>query len=128
MNQTLVDTDKNGNTILAELIAFDTYAMYLKLLSEGRARHLGNIDTRAKVMFVERDRQKHLYRKTQSYGFNEYVLRNGDFNTVVLTDDFGKYVIPKDTIFQYGNYLNHKRSGFELQIFLRLELINKYKK
>jgi hypothetical protein len=120
--------DKTGNYLLVSRANNGNLLIELKLMFEKRTRIIGTVDVDAKVLYVERKRSEHLHRKTQSYGFNDTVLQIGKkFNYVLLTDDRGRYKIPKQTIFDYGRYLQFKKQGFETQIFLRLAIIEKYR-
>ena len=77
---------------------------------------------------LKRDRSKHLFRKNNSYGFNEYLIRaSKTFDNVKLVDDTGTYVFPKTTILEKGSYLFFKQQGFEKQLFLQLDEIEKFK-
>jgi hypothetical protein len=49
------------------------------------------------------------------------------FDFVELIDDFGAYKIPRGELLNNGTYLDFKQIGFERQIFLGLEIIQKYK-
>ena len=67
-------------------------------------------------------------RKNNSYGFNEHLIKTGKtFDKIKLIDDGGTYVFPKSEILEKGKYLFFKEQGFEKQLFLPLEEINKFK-
>lgn len=100
--------------------------IYLQLVNDIRTRKLGTIkDDR---ILMRRNESRHLFRKTNSYGFN-YVLLDSlnKVKTVDLRIDGKKYLIPIDYILKNGEFLNFKQQGFELQIFLKVELINNFK-
>jgi hypothetical protein len=46
----------------------------------------------------------------------------------MVVDDEVHYNFPKSLIAEYGSFLNFKQQGFELQRFIRLELIKNYRK
>jgi hypothetical protein len=78
---------------------------------------------------VMRERSKHLFRKFNAYGFNHHILANATlFDHVLLKEDNGVYNVPKEVILEKGKFMNFKNhGGFELQIFLPLDEIEKYK-
>lgn len=80
-------------------------------------------------MAVKRVRDKHLFRKFNAYGFNDYVLRNQTtFDWIRLSDDEGNHwKIPVTFISEYGKFLNFKQQGFELQRFVSLEQIEQFR-
>jgi hypothetical protein len=99
----------------------------LKLNSQKSLREIGSVKVDDKTLMLKRDKAKHLFKKTQSYGFNEYLIRNGKtFEKIMLADDDGVYLFPKDLVLEEGAYLYFKQEGFEKQLFLPLETIKKY--
>lgn len=112
-----------------EIIIRNTKTIHLKLAGEkGRERLIGTIDIEHDWLMVERKRDKHLHRKSLSYGFNEYLIKNAKaFKNIMLHDESGYYLIPLDVIKENGKYLFFKQQGFEVQLFLELEIIKKYK-
>jgi hypothetical protein len=114
--------DKFGNAIIVS-----GNSISLKLKSEKRIRQIGTINLKDKYLSVDRIRSKHLFRKNNSYGFNHYVLFNATkFDKVLLSDDFGTWLIPISIILEKGSFLHFNKDGFELQIFLPLDIITKY--
>lgn len=111
--------DNCGNEIIVE-----GDKVSLRLNSENKKRELGVINTIEKSIYVKRNRRKHVMRKNNSYGFNYFLLKNATkFDTVILTDDVGSWEIPISYIMENGTFLNFKQVGFELQIFLSLNLL-----
>lgn len=104
--------------------------LYLKLVSEKSSRNLGTINPARKVLEIKRNRAKHLFRKTQSYGFNYKLLADSKlFENVRLMDDFQEWLIPKQFILDNGNFMNFvNHGGFELQIFLPLSSMQEFEK
>jgi hypothetical protein len=100
----------------------------LKLGKESALRLIGKVDLRRGILELKRSKEKHLFRKNDSYGFNEYFIRTAKtFNQIELTDEDGTYIFPKDLVLQKGSYLHFKGLGFERQLFLPLSEIKKYK-
>lgn len=105
--------------------------VHLHLSKEKRPRKLGIID--GDTLFVERSSDKHLHRKTRSYGFNYLLLKKlDDIRTVVLTEDkMRTFRIPKTAILNLGQVLNFKyaadHQSFEVQIFMKKDYINSYR-
>lgn len=97
-------------------------AYYLHLKDEARARKLGVL--KDNVFELKRDRERHLFIKNNSYGFNDTFLRN------VLTPDTKviikeklrklKLVTTVWDILEKWTYLHLLWLGFEKQVFLEL--------
>lgn len=128
--------DKQGNQLLVRGF-FDenkewTFAtVHLKLANMSKPRLLGYVDVQDAVLHVTRDSAKHYHYKTKGYGFN-WELLNGNLihiKTISMRiDDDNLYVFPKTLIKDYGTFLNFKQQGFELQRFIRFDLIKRYQK
>lgn len=115
----LVIVKNNGKRII----------LTLKLVSETRFRKLGIVNLAQKSFEVKRKREKHLFRKLYSYGFNSKLLHDAKmFNTVRLSDETCRWTIPVSFILENGTYLNFKGQGFETQIFINLDKIEQFKK
>jgi len=99
----------------------------LKLHSEPGFRNIGEVKLDDKTLLLKRKRAKHLFRKNNSYGFNEYLIRNGQtFDKIMLADDDAVYLFPKNLVTEKGSYLYFKQEGFEKQIFLPLDEMKEY--
>jgi hypothetical protein len=115
----IVIPDKYGNSIIVS-----GNVISLKLKSETRTREIGLINLQEKYLAVNRVRSKHLFRKNSSYGFNHYILLNAKkFDKIKLSDDIGTWLIPIKLILEKGSFLHFNKDGFELQIFLPLDII-----
>ena len=102
--------------------------VHLKLHTNAKSREVGKVNLKERVMEIKRDRERHLFRKNNSYGFNEYLIKEArTFDKIKLIDDLGTYVFPKDLILEKGRYLFFKEQGFEKQLFLQLDEIIGYK-
>lgn len=114
-------TDKQGNKIEAVHLNHNV-ELFLKLQAESRRRNLGTIRKLSRELHINRKRGKHLYRKLEAYGFNYFVLSNAKlFDTIVLEDEWRKWKIGRQWVLDNGKFLNHKKEGFELQIFISLD-------
>lgn len=113
--------DKHGNS----LWIMNSGNVYLKLLKEKKKRRLGFIDRGKKIFYIRRKRATHLFRKTNAYGFNHHLMSKAkSFDTISLKDEFGQYEFPVSKIIRHGRtHLQFKKKGFELQLFLPLEII-----
>jgi len=102
--------------------------LYLKLQSETRKRKVGVITKSTKTIKITRTREKHLFNKMYTYGFNEYILREAKlFDTVWLKDNYEEWKVPVKFILETGqNYLHFKQQGFELQRFVTLEELEQF--
>lgn len=122
---TQIAVDDNGN----ELAIADNGKVMLHLKSEPRARAIGVI--RDRVLHVDRNRDRHLHRKSNSYGFNYHVLQKDMFDHVSINESGTHYVVPKDVILADGKVMFFKKAkagSFEVQIFLNLDTIKTYRK
>ncbi len=100
----------------------------IKLEKDVRLREIGKVNLKERFIEIKRNKLKHLFRKNNSYGFNEHLIKTGKtFDKIKLIDDGGTYVFPKSEILEKGKYLFFKEQGFEKQLFLPLEEINKFK-
>jgi hypothetical protein len=114
-------SDNFGNNIV---ISDGGKNISLKLKAENKKREIGTINLEERYLEVKRIKAKHLFRKTNSYGFNHYILSNAKkFDKVMLSDDDGRWLIPIKLILEKGHFLHFKNDGFELQIFLSLDII-----
>lgn len=123
-------SDSEGNLLTVEQLDNGDMYIYMYIKEEKRRRReLGYVDVSARQFRVKREREKHLHRKSNSYGFNEHVIKTAKtFDTVVLTDETGTYFIPLSEISKHGKYMFFKQKGFEIQLFVPLEIILPYKR
>jgi len=109
----------------------DTHASFhLKLVSEDRFRLLGYLDVEKSTFYCKRKSSKHLHIKSNSYGFNWEIINEPQLyikHIALRIDDEDLYIFPKSLINTYGTFLNFKQQGFELQRFIRMDLIEQYK-
>lgn len=99
----------------------------LKLKAESKRRRIGTINLRQKTIDIKRERKRHLFYTTQSYGFNHVLLsQTKTFEWVRLIDDKAEWKIPVKFILEKGHYMNHLKQGFELQIFIKLSEIEQF--
>lgn len=105
-----------------------TIVVYLQLHGERRSRKIGVVTKSTRTLSVRREREQHLFRKGNAYGFNEYVIRNQtSFTHISLFDGVEHWKIPVEFILSNGTYLNFKEKGYERQLFVTLEQIEKFK-
>lgn len=127
-------SDSAGNMlIIKQEPLYKNYKIYLALVEEGtRERFIGEVDTENKILMVKRDKAKHYHRASNSYGFNKVVIEEvAVFNKVLLMEIDGVlvdyYLIPDRDILRKGHKLNFVSQGFELQWFMPMQEIVKYK-
>jgi len=104
--------------------------IHLKLKSEGKRRNLGTLYYHDRSFHVLRDSSKHYHYMTKSYGFNWSIIDDADLNIKsihLIVDRSEKYIIPKSILETYGRFLNFKQQGFELQKFLPMDMIRKFR-
>lgn len=113
--------DKHGNS----LWIMNSGNVFLKLAKETKKRRLGYIDRGKRIFMVRRKRATHLFRKINSYGFNHHLISKAkSFDKISLRDEFGEYEFSVSKVMEHGKtHLHFKQQGFELQIFLPLEII-----
>lgn len=120
-------TDDYANAIVAKNNG-KRIIVSLKLSSETKHRRLGVVNLKQKTINIVRNRTKHLYRKLNSYGFNDTLLRQTThFDTIRLRDEFESWKIPLNFILEHGKYLHHLQQGFEKQRFISLPELAQFK-
>lgn len=121
--------DEKGEDLLIVKSTDTRRALYLKLLSENKKRLIGTVTRSTKTIYFKRKRSIHLFRKGNSYGFNQYILANQNtIEWVDLSDDCGEHwKIPVKYILDNGKYLSFSKCGFELQRFLSLDELEQFK-
>lgn len=97
--------------------------IYLYIKEENRKRNIARYDEETKTLFFLRDREKHLFRKINGYGFCYDLIHLEDFcENIVVFDNFETFRITKSTLNKHGEIMNFKNhGGFETQIFISLE-------
>jgi hypothetical protein len=117
--------DEKGNELRAKTNG-NVISLYLKLVEKSE-RLLGIIDKKEKTFQIKRNREKHLFKRNKSYGFNHYVLKNAKtFDKIYLLDDINSWIIPVKFILENGSFMQFQQQGFELQIFIPLEKIAQF--
>jgi len=117
--------DEKGNELIAKTNG-NVISLYLKLVEKSE-RLLGIIDKKEKTFQIRRNREKHIFKRNKSYGFNHYVLKNAKtFDKIYLLDDVTSWIIPVKFILENGSFMQFQQQGFELQIFIPLEKIAQF--
>ena len=112
--------DEQGNHFVTRESG-NVLTIYLKLNNETREREIGKVYLKERILEIKRNREKHLFRKNKSYGFNEHVIKTGKtFDKIQLSDEQNTYLFQKELILIKGSYLHFKDLGFEKQLFLPL--------
>jgi hypothetical protein len=80
-------------------------------------------------LLIKKDRNKHLFRRNNSYGLNRLLLTNlpSDITTVIISDEKGVYKIPLQTILKDPETINFDLQGYEPQVLVKIDLIEKFK-
>lgn len=116
-------TDDNGNVVFVK-----DSTIRLRIKGRKRVRKLFTIHKPLNLIYTERKRAKHLHIKSNSYGFNwGVIIKAKKVENVLLKDEKGMYLIPIKKIKDDGKFMHFVDKKFELQIFLPLEEIIKYK-
>ena len=112
--------DEQGNHFVTRESG-NVLTICLKLNNETREREIGKVYLKERILEIKRNREKHLFRKNKSYGFNEHVIKTGKtFDKIQLSDEQNTYLFQKELILTKGSYLHFKDLGFEKQLFLPL--------
>jgi len=121
--------DEKGEDLLIVKSTDTRRALYLKLLSETKKRLIGTVTRSTKTIHFKRKRSIHLFQKTQSYAFNDWILRNQNtIDWINLSDDCGgNWKIPVKYVLENGEYMKFSKTGFELQRFVTLENLEQFK-
>lgn len=130
------DDDRQGNRIYLRVFHNEkkenvSANIHLKLKSEKHPRLIGSYHFDEKTFYCIRKMSKHYHYATKGFGFNWRILEDPylDIQRIeMVLDDEVHYNFPKSLIKEYGTFLNFKEQGFELQRFIRLELIKNYRK
>jgi len=126
--------DSAGNELVFRML-FNEYSkaltatVYLRLRDSGNyPRQIGYIDTPTKTFHCFRDSTKHLHYKTNSYGFN-YFLTEQRFGIekINVKIDRTSYLFDTEVLNTESVVMNFSGQGFEVQKFLPLEVIKKYR-
>jgi len=130
----LCQEDNNKNRIYLRVFSDDegnkiSATIHLKLVNEEKQRLLGNYYFGEKTLYLKRKNSKHLHYTTNSYGFNHTILNDPFLNITWIVAEIDKvhYKFPKSLITDFGFHLQFKQQGFELQKFLKFNLIKNYK-
>jgi len=105
--------------------------VYLRLASERHRRLIGHIDPKYLTLHIERDLSKHLLNKANAFGINYTLLeKSKTFNFICLheTDTDRIYIFDKQWAIDNGQFLFFKEQGFEKQIFINRDLLQKWRK
>ena len=123
--------DSYGNAIYDK-----NNTIFLALAEGSRLLRIAKINKAKNALEMFRDYEQHLFKKANSYGFNyellvatklKYVLLK---TTICLPNKHIKkeeFLIPIDVLIEKGEFLFFKQQGFEIQIFLSLEKLEKYR-
>lgn len=126
--------DDFGNQIVFKIL-FNEYSkavsatIYLRLKDSGNyPRQIGYIDIPNRTFHCYRDSEKHLHLKTNSYGFN-YFLTEEKFgiDKINVKIDRTQYLFGVEVLNTESHVLNFKSQGFEIQKFLPMDIIKKYR-
>ncbi len=90
-------------------------------LPNRKPRNIGWFDDSGDAFHCQRNPAKHLHYKSESYGFNYELLRDGIFVWVVVHLPFNELLVTsRNHILEKGSFLHFASQGFERQIFLPL--------
>jgi len=124
-------TDNSGNRIVAMSRNKAVSVIQLRIIGE-RARIIGNVSHVTHTLILKRKVATHRYRKLDAYGMNAELVRNSrvfGFDRVLMHLDNGReFIFPVEYALEKGEYLNFKRVGYELQLFMRMSDLVEYER
>lgn len=126
-------SDNFGNFFIVEREPkYGNWKIYVHLKTEKYRRMIGEVDTENFLMFVIRDKSQHLHREMKAYGFNYKAIDTiANLKHILIREEDGDirnfYLIPIAFIKQSSVIKNFSKSGFELQYFLRVEYLTRFK-
>ncbi len=90
-------------------------------LPNQKPRNIGWFNDNGDTFHCQRNPAKHLHYKSESYGFNYELLRDGIFVWVIVHLPFNELLVTsRNHILSKGSFLHFANKGFERQIFLPL--------
>lgn len=89
-------------------------------------RFIGEIS--GDTFFTERTSKRHLLRVNNSLGFNNKLIKSGNFDFVSVNFDFKQIWTSRSVILKYGEFFHFSKGVLELQIFLCLRYFKECKK
>ena len=90
-------------------------------LPNQKPRNIGWFSDSGDTFHCQRNPAKHLHYKSESYGFNYELLRDGNFVWVYVHLRFNELLVTsRNHILEKGSFLHFANKGFERQIFLPL--------
>lgn len=114
----IITTKNNGKRIV----------IFLKIPSKLKLRKLGNVNLKTKIFTIRRNRERHLFKKHDAYGFNIYLLKNAKtFDKIKLIDNYDTFVFSVEFALSNTKYLTFSKQGFEIQGFLSLTQLQPFK-
>ena len=132
--QRFVQEDQSGNQLFMRVFIDESNTqrsanIHLKLSREERKRFIGNYGFDNKTIYLSRKSTKHYHYATKSYGFNYRLINDPqlDIKWIVVKIDDVAYRFPKSLIDDYGTYLQFKQQWYELQKFVKFNIIKNYK-
>ena len=126
--------DDFGNELVFRML-FNEYlkptsaTVYLRLQNIGNyPRQIGYIDIPKRTFHCYRDSTKHLHIKSNSYGFNYFLIdERFGIDRINVKIDRSAYEFGIDVLREQSSVLNFKSQGFEVQRFLPVEIILQHK-
>lgn len=122
--------DDQGNSIIT-IRNDNMIKILLRLKLEKRNREIGFVNTKTNTLYITRKRGEHLFRKYNAYGFCYQIIKDAKkFDKIRLKDEYFEWLIPTEFILNKENvkFFHFKGIGFELQVFLHLDLIEQFKR
>lgn len=126
-NKTTLIRDERGHALICTR-SDDWLEVTVDFLPKGKikSKYLGHIDTMSRKFYCKRT-NRHIFKRANSFGFNYKLINESKlFDTVVIKHGKLIYEVPRQFIINNGRVLNFQKQGHEVQVFIRIDYIQRY--
>ena len=118
---------QQSNKIIRLVPTKHSHVFQVQLNLEQQTRYIGKIDTAGDGTFYTTRSEKHLFRKTNSLGLSYSLLsdENIKFKWIVFSYNGQKLTSSRNYFLKKGKVFQFSNKGFELQIFVPLDELNR---
>jgi len=94
---------------------------------EFRQIPIGKIDADGEGSFITTRQEKHLFRKTNSFGINYSLLTDDSihFKWIIIKYNGKKFISTRKYFLKKGKAFQFSNKGFELQVFVPIDELNR---
>ncbi len=104
-----------------------SHVFNVQLNLEHQTRYIGKIDISGEGTFLTNRNEKHLFRKTNSFGVNYALLTDESipFKWIVISYNGQKLISARSYFLKKGKAFQFTNRNFELQLFVSLDELNR---